>query len=304
MSATSERVPFVEGRFLEDLRKGSEDMGAPYDEKVVKEVINAYGELMYDAAIQVRGSSQAGVPLLFRVLMTTPADTIDIALRHGWLHPDDPMVLLATSARAHFNSPIEQPEFTASKGCDAMFMYLGDPRPLADVLAVPAMPGPIKAHGDRFRAMGLDQVVIVHLNYTEHLVSFFFLAQGPLSKKALDDLVALSGAPPPSEAVYKDIIGVLLDSGYYLTVVMDYATGRVVKIELHLLFPIKLPDEMQIPDIGEKLTAFWDMPSYEYEDMDSLSYCFGDTHSGDILALRGYCGGLRGLLRYWNVNGV
>lgn len=304
MSATSERVPFVEARFLEDLKKGSEEMGSAYDEKVVKDIINAYGELMYDAAIQVRGSSRPGVPLLFRILMATPADTIDIAIKHGWLHPDDPMVVLATSARAHFHGPVEQPEFTVDKGCDAMFMYLGGLRSLDEVLAVPAMPAGIRAHRDTFLGMGLDQIVVVDFQYSENFLSFYFLAQGPLSRKSLDDLVALCGAPPPPEAAYKDIIGVLQDSPYYLTVVMDCATSKIIKIELHLVFPIKLPDDMQIPDIGERLTKFWDVPSYEYEDVDILSYCFGDTRLGDVLALRGYCGGLRGLLRYWNIQGA
>ena len=304
MSATSERVPFVEAQFLEDLEKGSADIGAPYDEKVVKEVINAHGELMYDAAIQIRGSSNPGIPILFRVLMTTPADTLDIAFRRGWLHPDDPVVALAFAARTHFKGAVEQPEFTASKGCDGLFMYLGGLRDLEEVLAVPGMPDSIKAHKDKFMSLHLNKIVTLQFQYTEELVSFYFLAQGPLSKDALDNAVALSGAPATSDAVYKDIIGVLLELPYYLTVVMDYHTGKVVKIEVHLLFPVKLPDEMAIPDVGERLTKFWDIPSHEYEDMDILSYCFGDTHLGDILALRSYCGGLRSLLRFWNIIGA
>lgn len=302
MSATSERVPFVEARFLEDIRKGSEEMGAPYDEEAVRGVINAYGDLMYDAAIQMRGSSRAGVPLLFRVITSTQADTIDIALGRGWLHPDDPLVVLAAAARGHFDGlPFELPEFSVDRGCDAVFMYLGGVRPAGEVLGVPGMPAAIRAHGDEFRARGLDQVVVVHFQFTRQRVSLFFLAQGPLSRKALDDLVALCGAPPPSDAAYRDIIGVLRDSGYYFTVVMDYNTGKIVKIELHLLFPVKLPDDMQIPEVGENLATFWDIPSYESEDSDVLSYCFGDTSSGEVLALRGYCGGLRSLLRHWNV---
>lgn len=317
MSATSDRVPFVEARFLEDLQAASVALSTPYHEPTIRRVLAAYGDLMYDAAIQVRGSSRPGVPLLFRVLMATPADTLDIATRHGWVHPDDPLASLAASARAHFSSSvIEQPEFAADEGgYDAMFMYLGGLRPLDEVLAVPGMPAGVRAHRERFLALGLDGVTVLHLHYRAKHVSLFFLARGPLGRDALDALVGLvehdgddaaaaAAARPPSEAAYRDIIGVLRDSGYYLTVVMDYETGRVVKVELHLLFPVRLPDDMQIPDVGEKLTTFWDMPSYEYEDMDILSYCFGDTRLGDVLALRGYCGGLRSLLRYWDVIGV
>ncbi|KUI68523.1 4-hydroxyphenylpyruvate 3-dimethylallyltransferase [Cytospora mali] len=304
MSTTSDRVPFVEAQFLEDVKKTSEEMEAPFDEKVVKEVINAHSDLMYESALQVRGSDKPGVALLFRLLMNTAADTVDMAIKHGWLHPDDPMVVLAKSARSYFKGAVEQPEFTLDKGCDGLLMYLGGLQPLEEVLGVPGMPEGIRAHKEQFLGMGLSQVVCLHLQYAEQLVSFFFLAQGPLSKQVADQLVAMCGAPPPSESVYQDIIGVLLDSPYYLTVVMDYSTGKIAKIELHLLFPIKLPPGMNIPEVGERLTSFFDMPSYEYEDMDILSYIFGDNSQGNIFALRAYCGGLRSLFKHWNIIGV
>ncbi|KAK7741752.1 hypothetical protein SLS53_004815 [Cytospora paraplurivora] len=304
MSTTSERVPFVEAQFLEDLEKASRELEAPYDEKVLKEVINAYGELMYDAAIQVRGSNHEGVPLLFRVLMATPADTIDIALRRGWLHPDQPLVGLVKAARAHFEGTIDEPEFTVDKGCDGMFLYLGGLRDLAEVLGIPGMPDVIRAHREAFERLRLDKIVTVHFQYPQELISFYFLAQGPISKKALDEAIALSGAPPATDALYKDIVGVLLEEPYYLNVIMDYRTGRIIRVEVQLLFPVKLPPEMEIPEIGERLATFWDMPSHEYEDMDMLTYNFGDTHLGSVFGLRSYCGGLRNLLRDWEIIGA
>lgn len=304
MSATSERVPFAEAQFLEDLEKASRELEAPYDEKVVKDVINAYGELMYDAALQVRGSNHEGVPLLFRILMATPTDTIDIALRHGWLHPDQPLVGLAKAARAHFRRIMEQPEFTVDKGCDGMFLYLGGLRTLAEVLDVPGMPEAIRAHRQAFARLRLDEIVTLHFQYPQERVSFYFLSQGPISKAALDEAIALSGAPPTTDALYRDIAGVLLEAPYYLNFTMDYRTGRIVTVEVQLLFPVKLPPEMEIPEVGERLATFWDMPSHEYEDMDMLSYNFGDTHLGSVFGLRSYCGGLRNMLRDWEIIGA
>ncbi|KAI7781439.1 hypothetical protein LA080_014755 [Diaporthe eres] len=304
MSTTSEREPFVEARFLEDLQKGSDLLEAPFNLKVMKEVINAHRELIDDAAIQIRGTSSPGLPISFRIFMATPADTLQIAEDQGWLHPDNPVLNLARALRTQCKGAIEQPEFTADKGCDALLMYLNGLRDLDFVLATPGMPEGIKANRQKFLDIDLRQIVVVHFDYPLELISFYFLAQGPLSKATLDKMVALTGAPPPSQEVYTDIVGVLLDSSYYLTVVMDYHTGRIAKIELHLFFPVKLPPDMNIPSVGERLESFWDIPTYESEEMDVLSYCFGDTQTGDILALRGYCGGFRELMRSWGIIGA
>ncbi|POS72278.1 hypothetical protein DHEL01_v209327 [Diaporthe helianthi] len=305
MSTTSEREPFVEARFLDDFEKGSELLDAPFSRQALEEVINAHRELIDNAAIQIRATSTPGNPLSFRLFMTTPADTLQIAENQGWLHPDHPILGLARAVRNQCEGAIEQPEFTADKGCDALFMYLNGLRDLDFILATPGMPDAIKANRQKFLDVDLNELVVVHFEYSKELVSFYFVLQGPLSKAQLDKMVALTGAPPSSDNVYTDIVGVLLDSSYYLTVVMDYHTGHIARIELHLFFPVKLPPDMRIPSLGERLESFWDIPTYDPEDMDILSYCFGDTaKTGDILALRGYCGGFRDLIRSWGIIGA
>lgn len=304
MSTTSEREPFVEARFLEDIEKGSEVLDAPYSEKVMKDVINAHRDILDDAAIQIRATSNPGHAIAFRLFMATPADTLQIAEDQGWLHPDNPVLNLARAVRTQCRGAIEQPEFTADKGCDGLLMYLNGLRHLDFVLATPGMPEGIKANRQKFIDLELEQIVVAHFDYPQELISFYFLGQGPLSKATLDKFVALTGAPPPSEEVYTDIVGVLLDSSYYLTVCQDYSTGKIAKIELHLFFPVKLPPDMNIPNVGERLESFWDIPTYESEEMDVLSYCFGETKTGSILALRGYCGGFRELMRSWGIIGA
>lgn len=46
---------------------------------------------------------------------------------------------------------------------------------------------------------------------------------------------------------------------------MDYETGKIVRLEFHLLFPIRLPKGMKIPTVGERLEKFWDVPSHDLE---------------------------------------
>lgn len=304
MSTTSEREPFVEARFLEDLEKGSELLGAPFNREVVQDVVDAHRDLIDDSAIQLRGSSSPGAPIAFRLFTTSPADTLQIAQDKGWLRPDNVMFGLAKAIRTQCKGAIEQPEFTADKGCDALLMYLNGLTDLDHILATPGMPEAIKANRQKLVDVDLTQVVVIQLDYHKDLLSLYFLAQGPLSKATLDKLVALTGAPPPSEQTYNDIVGVLLDLSYYLNVFMDYHTGKIVSIELLLFFPVKLPPSMSIPDVGERLESFWDIPTYETEDMDVLSYWFGHTPAGAIVAQRAYCGGFRDLMRSWGIIGA
>ncbi|KAF3767217.1 hypothetical protein M406DRAFT_328308 [Cryphonectria parasitica EP155] len=304
MSTTSERAPFIEPQFLEDLDNGSASVEAPYSEDKVKEIIDAYGECFHDSAVQIRCGNVPGAALLFRVLFAIPTDTLDIALKHGWVLPNDPLVEMHKNLSQSCPRMIDQPEFTVDKGFDGTWQFLGKSYTLDEILQIPAMPDGIKANKQQLLDLGLTEVPITHLDYKEKTMGFYFLAQGPLTKEKLTKTVAMAGAPEPSDAVYDDIVGVLLEEPYYCTVVMDYATGKVLRIEYHLLFPVKLPDDMKIPDVGERLTTFWDIPSYEYEDMDILSFCFGHCPNGDLLALRSYCGGLRNLMKAWGIVGV
>lgn len=304
MSTSSERSPFVEAQFLEDLEAGSTNLEAPYAESVVKEVIEAFGEAFHDSAVQIRGCYNENVPIMFRVLFAIPTDILDIAQRQGWLNEDDPIVQLHKSISRECPRSLDEPEFTANNGLEANWKFLGDTFSVDRILAIPAMTEGIRANKQRFMDLNLTNVPIIHLHYREKTVSLYFLAQGPLTKEHLNEVVALTGAPEPSDAVYQNIVGVLLDASYYCTIVMDYESGKILRIEYHLLFPVKLPDEMEIPNVGERLEKFWDVPSYEVEDMDILSFCFGDTPNGEILALRSYCGGLRSLMKAWGIVGV
>ncbi|KAJ4390158.1 hypothetical protein N0V93_007632 [Gnomoniopsis smithogilvyi] len=304
MSTSSERAPFIEAQFLEDLEAGSINLEAPYEESVVKEVINAFGEAFHDSAVQIRGCYNPNVPLMFRVLFAIPMDVLDIAQKQGWLTEDDPIVQLHKSISRECPRSLDEPEFTASHGFEAEWKFLGDTYSVDQILAIPGMTDGIRANRQRFIDLNLTNVPIMHLHYRDKTVSLYFLAQGPLTKKHLTEVVALAGAPEPTDEVYQNIVGVLLDASYYCTVVMDYETGKILRVEYHLLFPVKLPDEMEIPNVGERLEKFWDVPSYEIEDMDILSFCFGDTPNGQILALRSYCGGLRSLMKAWGIVGV
>lgn len=304
MSTSSERAPFVESQFLEDLDSGSSSVGAPYSEAVVKEVIAAYGECFHDSAVQLRCGNAPGRPLMFRVMFAIPTDTLEIALNNGWVAEGDPMVAFHKALKQQCPGIIDQPEVLVDTGFKAVWQFLGDLCSLDHILATPGLSDGVKANKEHFLALGLTTVPITHLGYRQKTIDLYFLSQGGLTKDQLTRTIALAGEPEPSDEVFNQLRGLLLDAPHYCTVVMEFDTGKVLRVEYHFLFPIKLPDELEIPDLGERLETFWEIPSYEYEDMDILSFCFGDCPNGSVLALRSYCGGLRSLMKAWKISGV
>lgn len=151
--------------------------------------------------------------------------------------------------------------------------------------------------------VGLNNIFMIQSNYQKRTLGFSFLAKGPLTKETLTKYAAMTGAPEPSDAIYADIVGMLVDHPYYATVVQDFDSGRVMRFEMHLFFPIKLED-MTIPEVGDRIATFFDIPSYEVEDMDILTYCFGNSPLGAITAFRSHCGGFRATLKSWGAYGV
>ncbi|CAN8102047.1 unnamed protein product [Discula destructiva] len=304
MSTSSERPPFVEAEFLEDLAVGSTSLEAPYTESVVKDIIEAFGEAFHDSAVQIRCGCNQKAPLMFRVLFAIPMDVVDVALKHQWLKQGDPIVQLDRAIDNMCPRSLNQPEFVVDTGMEAVWKFLGETLSVDKALAIPGMTPGMQANIQRFKDVNLTDVPIMHLDFQARTVDLYFLAQGPLTKEHLTKVVAIAGAPEPSDGVFANLVGVLLDAPHYCTAVMEYDTGKVIRIEYHLLFPVKLPDDMEIPEVGERLEKFWDVPSHELEDMDILSFCFGHTPNGDILALRSYCGGLRSLMKSWKIVGV
>lgn len=198
MSTSSERAPFIQAQFLEDLEAGSVNLEAPYTERVVKDIIEAYGEAFHDSAVQIRCGANANVPLMFRVLFAIPADVVDIALKHRWVEEDNAIVQLHRSINQECQRALDQPEFTADKGFEAVWKFLGDSFSVDKVLGISGMTEGIRANMSRFKALNLTNVPIVHLDFRQKTFSLYFLAQGPLTKQHLADVIAMAGAPEPS----------------------------------------------------------------------------------------------------------
>lgn len=198
MSTTSERPPFNEAEFLEDMTVGSANLEAPFAQDTVKSIIKAYDKAFDDSAIQVRCGRQANTPLMFRALFAVRVDAMGVALKQNWVEENDPMVQLNRSLDKECPASLDEPEFVVDRGFDGVWKYLGGIFPVDQILAIPDMPDGIQAHLQQFKDFDLTSVVTVQLGIKDRTIDMYFLAKGPLTKKHLTEVIAMAGAPEPS----------------------------------------------------------------------------------------------------------
>ncbi|RDW66932.1 hypothetical protein BP5796_09681 [Coleophoma crateriformis] len=294
---------FSESRFLQDLEKGSAAIGAPYSEETTRAILETYGHNFREGAVQLRATSRPGDALIYRLFTHGPIDALDIAVKHGLLAPDNPIAPTIISWRSLWEDAYEQLDFAADKGVTSAFLFLGAPRGVKELLDAPNVPEAIKANKQIFDDHELELVQAVGADYQAQRIAFYFISRGPLTPELAARYCAMARSPPPSETLYDDMSIMLGTNPFFFMVSMDFATGKIVEIQFYILFPIELPGG-RLPEVGPRLTTYWDVDCYEEEEMDILGWCFVETGEQYLRADRGYCGGLRDILRDWRLMSV
>ncbi|KAL3423547.1 hypothetical protein PVAG01_05294 [Phlyctema vagabunda] len=296
-------VLFSAPRFLEELEQGSASMGAPYSEKSTKTVLDAFGHKFSEGAIQLIATSRPGEPIIYRLLMRKPADTIDIAVGAGLLASDNAIAPIVQSVKSLWEVAYEQCDFSSDGGLVGSFVYLGPLRKLDEVLEAPLMPEGVKKQAPVFHELGLELVQVVYFDYVKNTITLYFIASGPLTKETAAKFTGLAGAAPPTDFLYDEMSILLGANDFFFTVTMEIDTGIVSRVDFYMIFPIELPGG-RLPEVGARLTDFWDFPYYEEEEMDILCWCYSRHAEPFIQAERAYCGDLRTLLRDWRIMSV
>ncbi|KAK4693763.1 hypothetical protein P7C71_g3695, partial [Lecanoromycetidae sp. Uapishka_2] len=289
---------FCPTRFLDDVRKTSAAIGAPYSESATRAVIDAYSQSFRDGAVLWRATNRPGDALNYRFYERRPIDTVAIAVRAGFLAPDNVMAGLITSWSGLYDGTPEQScDFDAEKGLTKAWVYLAGFRPINDILGAAGVPETVRQHGPTFHDLGLELVRHVAVDYDSNTVNIYFRAPGPISEAQAATYVALADCPPPSKAELLAMRELLNPTGFTFSVTITAATGIIKRVGFYAL---KLPPN-SFPEIGERLATFFkEAPSYDAEEMNAVAWSFGEGGKRYIKAERSYCGRLVPLLRDWS----
>lgn len=289
---------FSPSRFLEDVKKTSAAIDAPYSESATRAVVEAYSQNFHDGAVLWRATNRPGDALNYRFYERRPIDTVAIAVKAGFLAPDNAMARLITSWSSLYDGTPEQScDFDAEKGLTKAWVYMAGFRPLDDILGARGVPETIRQHSTTFHGLGLKVVRHVAVDYDSSTVNLYFRAPGPISEEQAARYVALAGCPPPSHTEFLEMRTFLNATGFTFSVTIVAATGAIKRVGFYAL---KLPPN-SFPEIGEQLATFFrEAPSYDAEEMNAVAWSFGEGGKKYIKAERSYCGRLVPLLRDWS----
>lgn len=283
-------------QLLEDIRTTAAALDKPFNEATTRKIINAFPEQFKTGGVILRTSNQPGAGLDYRFFMRGKTDVLGIAEREGMLDREDPLTELVLSWYGLYDgTPEASGDFSAGKGLAKIWLFLGAIRPVDEVLAAPGVPEGIRAHGPKWKSLGLTDIQHVAVDYQKRSINFYFAYYGETTRQRATDLAALANGGPPSDEWYEQMNKWLPLDGYPFSVTMKL-DGTISRVCFYALRGLPADAHKVDPTI----TKFWEAaPCHDEDDFKSLGWSFGGKPY--LKSERGYCGNIASFGEYWGV---
>jgi hypothetical protein len=297
MTVTQTPVAFSEERFLNDVRKTAAAINAPYSEHAVLEVLKAFKECLTDEAVIWRTTSRPNDKLNYRISIRSGLDTVALAIKAGFVKPDNHLARLIKSWSSLYNGDTEHGcDFDAAlAGVAKTWVNLKTLRPVDDVLNADLVPDVVRAHGPTFHSLGLKVVRFVAADYHGNTINLYFRAPGPVTKDQAAKLVNLAQCPPPTEEEFEDMRTYLNPDGFPFATTIEYATGIIRRVAFYAL---DIPEGKTPTTVNDRMRKFFDIaPSYDRKICRIVAWSFGMGGSKYLKAESSYVGESGDLLK-------
>ncbi|KAF9883645.1 hypothetical protein FE257_003079 [Aspergillus nanangensis] len=294
-----QQAVFDPEKFLVDIEETCRAIGAPYSQEKTRKVLETFQASFAQGAVLWRVTDRPGDALNYRFYERVSIDAVSCAVGAKLLQPNHPLSELIISWSALYPKAAQQScDFDAERGFTKIWVYLGDMRPLSDILSVPHVPLSIRNHAATFYDLGLELVRHVAADFTSNTINIYFRAQGPLTLERARSLVRLADLAYILEQEEVEEMRRLLNPvGFTFAVTIDHNTGEIKRVGIYAL---KLAPGTY-PAMAERLNVFFTRaPSYDEEEMNAIAWSFGKRGAQYVKAERSYCGGLVPLMRQWN----
>ena len=291
----SSPTSFSSAKFLEDLKRTSDAVGAPYSEPAILAVLKVFEECFKESVVIWRTSDRPDDPLNYRFYLRRRLDTISIATEAGLLKSDDPIARQLTSWSSLYDGESWQwCDFDPKAGLAKTWVNLRGRRPLDDILNAPEVPVSVRNHGPTFHQLGLETVIFVAGDYHGNSINLYFAAPGPLSSTQAAQYANLADCSPPTDREFDDMHNFLSPQSFTFAVTMDYKTGRITRVAFYAL---RLTPGRS-PTVGDRISKFFtEAPSYDQEQTRMVAWSYGLGDSKYIKAESSYVGEWASLLR-------
>ena len=288
MAVIDSPASFSATKFLDDFKKTSDAISAPYSEPAILAVLKVYEGCFMDGIMTWRATDRPGDALNFRVYLRRQLDTIGIATEAGLLDSNNPMARLLISWDSLYKGePVQWIDFDPMKGLAKTWLNLKGRRPVDEILNAPEVPVSVRAHGPTFHSLGLEIVTFLAVDYHSNTMNLYFVGPSPLSKSQAARLTNLAGCSPPTDEELEDMHGFLTPGAFPFAVTMEYKTGRITRVAIYAmnLSPQKLPT------VHDRISKYLsEVPSYDKQQSINVAWSYGLGGSKYMKADSSYSG--------------
>ena len=295
MAVIDSPASFSPEKFLNDFKRASDAIGAPYSEPVILTTLNVFKECFDEAVVILRTTNRPRDPLNYRIFLRRRLDTISIATEAGLIEPNNPIARLLTSWSSLNNGETWQwCDFDPETGLGKTWVNLKGRQPIDDILNAREVPLSVRAHGPTFHSLGLESVIFVAGDYHGSTINLYFAAPGPVSKTQAAQYASLAECSPPTDEEFEDMRNFLNPKSFTFAVTMDYKTGRITRVAF---YAVRLPPHVS-PTVGDRILKFFsETPSYDQEQTRFIAWSYGRGDSKYLKAESSYSGEWAALLK-------
>ncbi len=194
-----DRAPFSAGAFVEDLRWTASMISAPFDERVVGEVMSVFAEDLPRCVVQLKTGSNPADGLYFRFFVIDAEDLIVRADGHGLRRNFRPERLDAFQTGLVRTCPHASQaglDFDCASGLTKLWTYLGH-YPLDELAQLPFLPESVGRHRQFFARHGLVDCFFTAVDYRRETINLYtYLDPVHRTTSWLEELLADSPSRP------------------------------------------------------------------------------------------------------------
>ena len=295
MAVVESPSSFSSEKFLDDFKRSSDAIGAPYSETAILNTLKVFKECFEDSVVIWRTTDRPGDPLNYRFYLRRPLDTIRIATEAGLLESEDPIARLLTSWSSLNNGETWQWwDFDPRTGFGKTWVNLKGRQPLDDILNAPEVPLSVRAQGPTFHSLGLKTCIFVAGDYYGGTINLYFAAPGPVSKTQAAQYASLAGCSPPTDEEFENMRNFLNPKSYTFAVTMEYKTGKITRVAF---YAVRLPPQKS-PTLDDRIFKFFsETPSYDQEQTRFVAWSYGRGDDKYMKAEMSYVGEWDALLK-------
>ena len=188
-------------KLMADIKKAAEIAGAPCQDDLVWDILNAYETYFLEEGVCFRITTKPTPELNVRYITLRSNDPYAVALEHGFLtRTDHPVHESIDELRRLWPDAGYLIDIGVTHGFEKIWAYFVDPLTIEEACALENMPPSFKNHMDLYKKYELNWVSVIGVDYLSNTMNPYFVSGTfPIDTEIAAQLTEDMGFPRPSE---------------------------------------------------------------------------------------------------------